>query len=74
MSLWAAGTHKENGLSAGGLVGGAGHAACVGNKQRGAHSWLALTQLSPGHHRHLQMEGLSLSKTPGWTRNPSGPD
>lgn len=53
---------------------GRGHAACVGDKQGGAHSRLALTQLSPGHHRHLQTEGLSLSKTPGWTRNPPEPD
>lgn len=51
----------------------AGHASCVGDEQGGAHSRLALTQLSPGRHRHLQTEGLSISKIPGWTRNPSRP-
>lgn len=75
--MWVAGTHVENELSAGGLGGGggraAGHASRVGDEQGGAHSRLALTQLSPGRHRHLQTEGLSISKIPGWTRNPSRP-
>lgn len=34
------------------MAGAGGHAACVGDKKGGAHSWLALAQLSPGHHRH----------------------
>lgn len=60
--MWAAGMHAENGLSAGGGVGG--------QAVRGPQP----AQLSPGHHRHLQTGGLSLLKTPGWTRNPPEPD
>lgn len=67
--MWAVATHAENWLSTGGLR--RERAACVGDKQGGAHSRHALTQLSPGHHGHLQTEDLSLSKTLGWTRNAS---